>query len=442
MLGNLLDGRYRVSQILSAGGFGETYIAEDTRRPGNPRCVLKLLKPASSDPEYLKIARRLFNSEAETLEQLGKHDQIPQLLAYFEENEQFYLVQEFIAGHPLNTELQPGQIWMEDRVIQMLQDVLPVLEFVHGSGVIHRDIKPANLIRRQPDGKLVLIDFGAVKQIRTQIAANPEQIVPTVAVGTPGYMPAEQAQGRPRPSSDLYALGMVGIQALTGQLPASFQEDPVTGEVLWEQYARISPGLTAILQKMVRYHYRDRYQSTRDALQDLRLSLNPSFSTQPIANPILPPTEVHSNTPSPSVSVPFSTSSPYPATPSSPYPPTPQSSTAAPIPVTKLNAILSTVRFVPFVGAAGVMLFGGTTWITLLAVGLIAAGIGLFSLRSLYPHLARDYDAVFAVILALAGGILLFQDHRIDEAIPRTQYLLAGASIYAAIEAIQQRSLR
>lgn len=90
MLGKLLDGRYQVVQILSSGGFGETYISQDTRRPGNPQCVLKLLKPASSDTQYLQIARRLFNSEAEILEQLGNHDQIPRLLAYFEEEQQFF----------------------------------------------------------------------------------------------------------------------------------------------------------------------------------------------------------------------------------------------------------------------------------------------------------------------------------------------------------------
>jgi eukaryotic-like serine/threonine-protein kinase len=182
MLGKLLDGRYRVIQILSAGGFGETYIAEDTRRPGNPRCVLKLLKPASSDPGYLEIARRLFTSEAEILEKLGNHGQIPRLLAYFEEESQFYLVQELIVGHPLSRELTPSRPWQETQIIQMLQDVLGVLDFVHRYNAIHRDLKPDNLIRREEDGKLVLIDFGAVKEMGTQMAGNVSDIVQTVAI--------------------------------------------------------------------------------------------------------------------------------------------------------------------------------------------------------------------------------------------------------------------
>ncbi|HEY9711738.1 MAG TPA: protein kinase, partial [Oculatellaceae cyanobacterium] len=155
MLGRLLDGRYQVVQVLSAGGFGKTYIAEDTRRPGNPKCVVKHLKPASNEPNYLQTARRLFLSEAETLEQLGNHDQIPRLLAYFEEDREFFLVQEFIEGHPLSTELQPGDCWSESQVIGLLKDILGILAFVHSYEVIHRDIKPDNLIRRASDGKLV-----------------------------------------------------------------------------------------------------------------------------------------------------------------------------------------------------------------------------------------------------------------------------------------------
>src|SRR4028119_2321940 len=153
MLGKLLDRRYQVTQVLGAGGFGRTYLAQDTRRPGNPICVVKQLKPLSSEPSFLETARRLFTSEGETLEKLGSHDQIPRLLAYFEENQEFYLVQDFIQGHSLNVELQPGQIWHESQVRQLLREVLSILDFVHSNGVIHRDIKPNNLIKRHQDGK-------------------------------------------------------------------------------------------------------------------------------------------------------------------------------------------------------------------------------------------------------------------------------------------------
>ncbi len=285
MLGKLLDRRYEVTQVLGSGGFGRTYLAQDTRRPGNPTCVVKQLKPLSTDPSFLETARRLFNSEAETLEKLGHHDQIPRLLAYFEEDQEFYLVQEFIEGHTLTQELQPGQRWEEGRVIALLQEVLSILDFVHRHGVIHRDIKPDNLIRRKSDNKLVLVDFGAVKQIRTQFAATQGRASNTVAVGTPGYMASEQALGQPRPSSDIYALGIIGIQAITGLMPVNFQEDLSTGEILWQQLVPVSRGLANSLTKMVRYHFKDRYHSASEALQALQ-QLNNSYSPAPY--PVVP----------------------------------------------------------------------------------------------------------------------------------------------------------
>lgn len=283
MIGQLLDGRYQVVQALGVGGFGQTYIAKDTRRPGNPTCVVKHLKPASSDPNFLETARRLFTTEAETLERLGYHDQIPRLLAYFEQDREFYLVQEFIEGHPLSTELLPGQRWEESRVIQMLQEVLGILEFVHSQGVIHRDIKPENIIRRQRDNKLVLLDFGAVKQVRSQMAMPQAQVSATIAVGTPGYMPSEQGRGQPRPSSDIYSLGIIGIQALTGLMPQQLPEDTQTGEILWQQLVSVSPGLAAVLNRMVRYHFMYRYQTATDALQALQEITNPPSPAPPVA---------------------------------------------------------------------------------------------------------------------------------------------------------------
>ncbi len=197
LLGRLLDGRYQVVHVLCKGGFGQTYIAQDTRRPGHPKCVVKHLKPASNDPDFLQTARRLFITEAETLEQVGCHDQIPRLLAYFEENQEFYLVEEFIEGLTLKAELKPDHRWTEDEVVQLLQGILGILEFIHSHGVIHRDIKPDNIIKRQRDGRLVLIDFGAVKQVQTQLLTLQGQTNTTIVIGTPGYMPIEQGHGRP-----------------------------------------------------------------------------------------------------------------------------------------------------------------------------------------------------------------------------------------------------
>ena len=289
MIGKLLDHRYQVIRVLATGGFGQTYIAQDTRRPGHPICVVKHLKPANSDSNIFVTAKRLFNSEAETLEKLSNHDQIPRLLAYFDENKEFFLVQEFIDGHTLNEELIPGQPWSETQVMQMLLEILSILEFVHQEGVIHRDIKPDNIIRRAADYKLVLVDFGAVKQLRSPLVTVGGQQTATVAIGTPGYMPTEQGQGKPRPNSDIYALGIIAIQALTG-LPASqLQEDPDTGEMNWQHLIPINPELVAILTKMVRYHFKERYQTATEALQACQelVNVTPEFSQPSLSEQII-----------------------------------------------------------------------------------------------------------------------------------------------------------
>jgi serine/threonine-protein kinase len=270
MIGQLLAGHYKVLEVLGEGGFGQTYVVEDIHLPGKPKCVLKRLKTINTDAESLETARQLFYKEAETLLQLGNHSQIPKLLAYFEQNQQFYLVQEYIEGHPLSRELPLGSRWTEVQTIEMLIEVLSILEFVHSQGVIHRDIKPDNLIRRASDRKLVLIDFGSIKQLRTQTATAAGRQNVTAIFGTRGYMPSEQIRRLPRPSSDIYALGMIGIQALTGVYPHTLQDDPETGEIVWQHLASTSPELAAILCKMTRYHFKDRYQTATEVLTALR----------------------------------------------------------------------------------------------------------------------------------------------------------------------------
>nr|MBA2748591.1 protein kinase [Tatlockia sp.] len=261
-------GRYKITKLLGRGGFGETYLAEDGDRPGNPICVVKQLQPISNSPNVLKAAQRLFNNEAEILYKLGNHEQIPQLLAHFEENNQFYLVQEFIDGHDLSEEITPNRRWTEEQIIAFLKDVLIVLQFVHEQNVIHRDIKPSNLIRRRRDGKIFLIDFGVVKEI--QLPTTQNNTYSTISVGTPGYVPNEQLGGKPRVSSDIYALGITAIQALTRLYPEQITENTQTGEILWRQNAQVSDRLAGILDLMVKSHFRDRYQSVEEVLNDLQ----------------------------------------------------------------------------------------------------------------------------------------------------------------------------
>lgn len=267
-----LIGRYKVLKDIGSGGFGRTFLAEDTLRPGNPHCVVKQLAPAKKDEGFVKIAKRLFEREAESLEALGRHDRIPQLLAYFEENKEFYLVQEFIKGHSLSEELIPGKRLLESQVVDMLKDVLEVLDFIHSHSVIHRDIKPANIIRRDSDRKLVLIDFGAVKLVQSQIIENDvEQLQThkrphTVMIGTVTYAAPEQLSGEPVFNSDIYALGIIGIQAVTGQAPNQLHISATTKS---RDYAQVSDRLAAILDKMVQYHPSERYDSAVEVLREL-----------------------------------------------------------------------------------------------------------------------------------------------------------------------------
>jgi len=267
MIGQTLAGRYHIIRYLARGGFGTTFVAVDRLRPGNPECLVKQFQPTETDPQTLQAARRLFDREAETLERLGNHDQIPRLLAHFEESQQFFLVQELIVGQDLTAEVNAYKRWREEEAIDLLEEVLEVLVFVHQQGVIHRDIKPDNLIRRAADGKIVLIDFGAVKQIRT---VHVLRLQGATIIGTTGYMPAEQNNGHPQFASDVYAVGMLAIQALTGIFPHELPTDAQTGEAIWRSRARVGDRTAQVLDKMISYDYRQRYRSATEALAAVR----------------------------------------------------------------------------------------------------------------------------------------------------------------------------
>ncbi|MCS6813614.1 MAG: serine/threonine protein kinase [Cyanobacteria bacterium] len=265
-----LRQRYQVTRRLSAGGFGATYLARDLGRAGHPYCVIKQLRPANDSPETWKVARRLFLREAETLERLGQCERIPQLRAYFEEDGEFYLVQDWVDGHPLSYELSLTIPNPEIKAMSVLSDLLPTLDVIHQHGVIHRDIKPDNIIRRHSDHKLVLIDFGAVKEIRQPPTDTKVTSDLTIGIGTRGYTPSEQAIGRPKPNSDIYALGMVAIQIMTGLHPRHLRVDPATGNVIWRAKVRVNPQFADVLDRMVCYNFRDRYPSATAVLADLQ----------------------------------------------------------------------------------------------------------------------------------------------------------------------------
>jgi len=187
----ILGNRYEIIKDLGKGGFGDTYLAQDLHLPGKPHCVVKHLQPKDNHPAVLSLARRLFDTEAKVLYNLGNQcKQIPTLFAHFEEKGEFYLVQEFIDGHDLTKEIIADQQLSESDVITLLKSILEVLAVAHEhqpDAIIHRDIKPANLMRRRQDGKIILIDFGAVREINQLIVNVNGNVTTTVAIGTRGY---------------------------------------------------------------------------------------------------------------------------------------------------------------------------------------------------------------------------------------------------------------
>ncbi|MBD2203804.1 SUMF1/EgtB/PvdO family nonheme iron enzyme [Calothrix sp. FACHB-1219] len=284
--GAVLRNRYKIIKLLGSGGFGDTYLAEDLGIPINPKpkCVVKRLKTQNLTDEQLEWVKNSFEQEAATLYNLGNlHPQIPKLSEYFQVGNEFYLVQDFIDGDDFTKIITPGKNFPETTVIQLLAEILEVLVVVHQQNIIHRDINPKNIMRRRLDGKVILIDFGAVKQIMFQ---NSGQTSLTMGVGTPGFMPLEQFNGRPKLASDIYAIGMVGIQALTG-IPPHLLDDDENGEVMWQNRVNISDCFAQVLTKMVSRRVTQRYQNATEALQAINLlnqPLAPTILAVPIPN--------------------------------------------------------------------------------------------------------------------------------------------------------------
>ena len=272
----ILRDRYHVSSHIGRG-FSDTYLANDLDLPGKPLCVVKHIKVKFSSPRFTTIAQRLFDGEAEFLYRFGnEHPQIPRLYAHFCEEGEFYLVQEFVDGYDLSQEIILSKPKRADEVVQLVKEILEVLAFVHQQGIIHRDIKPQNLMRRK-DGKIILIDFGAVKEIGTLKVNEQGDSSLTVAIGTRGYMPNEQANLNPQLSSDIYAVGIMAFQSLTGLHPLQLPRDEDTGELhcgLFPQLANLNPEFVKILNTMVRYQHNQRYKDANSALAALHRYLD------------------------------------------------------------------------------------------------------------------------------------------------------------------------
>jgi serine/threonine-protein kinase len=283
---HLLGWRYRIMQELGRGGFGRTYLAEDSHR-FNERCVLKEFAPQVQGHEALQKAEELFQREAGILYRLD-HPQIPRFRELFRtqvnNQDRLFLVQDYVQGQTyaelLYTRQQQGQTFSEAEVMQLLQQVLPVLTYIHQAGVIHRDISPDNLIQRRVDGLPVLIDFGGVKQIAAKVIsqANPAQLPPAATrLGKVGYAPAEQMEtGQVYPHSDLYALAATVLVLLTGKDPQD-----LLAQGRWQHYVNLSSQLTTVLERMLRSHPTERLRSAQDVWQALEGAPMPTVPSLP-----------------------------------------------------------------------------------------------------------------------------------------------------------------
>ncbi|MEC4818234.1 MAG: serine/threonine-protein kinase [Scytonema sp. PMC 1069.18] len=300
---SLLRNRFHVISVLSdEGGFGRTYLAEDIDKL-NERCVIKQLAPKVQGHWALKKAMELFQKEAERLQELGEHPQIPTLLAYFEQDNYLYLVQQYIDGNNLLKELQQRKSYSSSDIKEILLDLLPVLKFIHEKGVIHRDIKPQNIIRRRVPhrsnsrkirGNLVLIDFGSAKQLTAKVQMNMG-----TSIGSQGYSPIEQIRdGAAYPSSDLFSLGATCFHLLTGVSPFKLWTENGYGWIQnWQQYLRspISGDVERVLDKLLQKNINQRYQSVNEAIADLTVKQQPPprliSNSTPVVSSNLPPTQ-------------------------------------------------------------------------------------------------------------------------------------------------------
>ncbi len=286
----MLKDRYRAIKPLGQGGFGKTFLAVDEDKPSHPRCVIKQFFPQAQGTNTVQKAAELFTQEAVRLDELGKHPQIPELLAYFSQDSQQYLVQEFIEGKDLAQELADCGPFNEAQVRSLLDDLVPVLQFVHQHQVIHRDIKPENIIRRIPSppapplskaglkrvGQLVLVDFGAAK-----VASGTALARTGTAIGSAGYAAPEQSLGRAVFASDFYGLGVTCVHLLTGIHPFDLF-DPNENAWVWRNALKspVSDALAHILDKMLESAINRRYQSATEVLKDLKAQMPPAATVK------------------------------------------------------------------------------------------------------------------------------------------------------------------
>lgn len=270
MLGTTIHSHYKIVKFLGIGRSGTAYLAEDLDLPECPPCLVKNFHDSDSTLAAKPLLHKLFELQGSILHKVGQHPRIPTLIAKFEENGNRYFVREYIDGDLLSQEISRGSTWTQIQVFDFIIDLMEILSFVHKFKYIHQDINPRNIIRRKDNGRFSLIGFSSVKNVESvwhNIPEHPESNI-NVAIGTPGYTPYEQEQNASQFNSDIYAVGVIAIQALTNEFP--IDRNPRSYELKWRDGVNINLRLMNIIDKMVRPDYRNRYQSVQEVLKDLQ----------------------------------------------------------------------------------------------------------------------------------------------------------------------------
>ena len=267
MIGQILAERYEIKEIKDAG---RTFVAEDKYRPGYPLCLIQRIQGQGSSVQTRTMAKLMLEQRVEAIGRLGKFSQIPGVLNFIETDQAIYLVEEIVSGYLLSQEMVPGQPWTELQVTELMQEVLEILSFMHQHRVVLRGLRPDNLVRRQSDGKLVLINLLMLPpkhSLKTGSRLNLTFI----------YQPREQLEGNPVFSSNFYSLGMMALQALTGLPPESLLEAKSHGF----DRKSVSRNFAQLLDRLLSDSPKDRPATAQDVAKALR-ALGQSSRLQPI----------------------------------------------------------------------------------------------------------------------------------------------------------------
>lgn len=246
--------QYQVLRILGQGGMGTTYLAWDKDRAKAQQPPIVVLKEMNAEMVKVAKARELFEREARILQSLN-HPGIPKYYDFFVEGGKKYLAMEMIHGQDLEKRIiEKGPVILS-QAIDWMRQTCEILAYIHSQKppIVHRDIKPANLLLGNIDNRIVVLDFGAVKEIGTPVGTR---------IGAPDYSAPEQDRGQPLPQSDIYAIGPTLIFLLTGKSPSAFR-GPGLGFNL-ENIPALTAELRKIIDRITKPKPGDRYQTAKE----------------------------------------------------------------------------------------------------------------------------------------------------------------------------------